>query len=146
MRQCVQGIALHQHRCCHCLYLLLHLTDQLLLLIAAIHRLLAIHDTVGMASEIARTVAAVYCCSVPQTVLIAVASRGIIPVDTRIHLCSVVCSFYILLDVNVLSRHAWGTHTARKINYRKIAVTASSQAAASTNDRCITLYYYKLEL
>jgi hypothetical protein len=86
-----------------------------------------------MASEIARTVAAVYCCSVPQTVMIALASRGIVPVDTRIHLGAVVCSFYILYEVNVISRSAWGVHSTRKtVNYRKIAVTAS---ASCTNDR-----------
>jgi hypothetical protein len=107
-------------------------------------RLLDIGDTVGMASEIARTVAAVYCCSLPQTVMIALASRGIVPVDTRIHLGAVACSFFILYDVNVMSRHAWGRQNTRKlVRYKTVAVISSTQSdslrlTSSQSMRCVT--------
>jgi hypothetical protein len=95
-----------------------------------------------MASEIARTIAAVYCCALPQTVMIALATRGIIPVDTRIHLCMLVCSFYVLYDVNVMSRHAWGRQNSRKlVSYKTVAVISSTHSErfnVTQSMRCVT--------
>jgi hypothetical protein len=127
------------------------LADQSIIVLActaAMHthtvRLLDIGDTVGIASEIARTVGAVYCCDLPMAVMIALASRGIVPVDTRIHLGAVACSFIILFDVNVLSRHAWGRQNSRRlVSYKTVAVISSSQSdslrlTSSQSMRCVT--------
>jgi hypothetical protein len=107
-------------------------TVQLLLYM---HRLLAIGDTVGMGSEIVRTIVAVWCCALPQTILIALATKGIIPVDTRIHVCQVTLFYYVVFDVNILSRRYWGIHSSRSrgATYKGVAAVISSTMFNKSN-------------
>jgi hypothetical protein len=75
--------------------------------------------------------------------MIALATRGIIAVDTRIHLWMVACSFYILYEVLIKSRVAWGRQNSRRlVCYKTIAVMASphssDRCSSNNSTRCAT--------
>jgi hypothetical protein len=95
------------------------------------HRLLDINDSIGMAVEIARSTAAAFCCQAVLVVLIALADKGIIPIDTRMHVCPLASTVLTLLDMHVLSRRYWGTHdnSKKSANHRAVAVTTSTYSA-----------------
>jgi hypothetical protein len=111
-------------------------------LLQCIHRLLAIGDTIGMASEMVRTIGAAFCSYVPLTILVALASNGIIPPDTRITLCAVACGFYSLFNITVLSRHSWGKQRTRTgLNSSTVAVMSRAGSdifEGNVSMRCVT--------
>jgi hypothetical protein len=131
VRGVLDTVAAALNTCCH------GLISSVLL--QCLHRLLAIGDSMGMGLESARMVSFAYCSILPGQVLIALASRGTIPVDIRIHLCYVVCYIYTLFDINVLSRRFWGEQRSRRnINPRAVAVMSSTVFSKSDSLRCVS--------
>jgi hypothetical protein len=103
-----------------------------------------------MGSEIARNLGAYYVFCLPSLILVALMSHDVIPSDTRVHVLPLIVSYIIIIDVNVISRRAWGPQQSSKPlwrtqlstrlaprTYRTVAVhtsMAASESCASTVD------------
>jgi hypothetical protein len=61
-----------------------------------------------MSTEIMRTIGAFLLCYTPMIAVIGLMESGTVPPDSRIQLLAVPCTLYVIYDINVLSRPAWG--------------------------------------
>jgi hypothetical protein len=92
-------------------------------------------DTLSMNTEILRTVAAFILCYSPLITVVALMESGLLQHDSRIQLLVVPCSLFMIFDINVLSRHAWGELPPLK---KTLWSTRSSAAVHSgADDDCI---------
>jgi hypothetical protein len=69
-----------------------------------------VKDTLGLASEMLRALIVFWLFMFPMVILVGLNERDILQADTRIHLLVLIPSFFIIMDINLLSRHAWGCH------------------------------------
>jgi hypothetical protein len=88
-------------------------------------------DTLSMSSEIIRTVAAFILSYTPLITLVALMDKGVLEYDSRVQLLVIPWTVCVIIDINVLSRHAWGV--LEQNSSRKSLWSSRSSAAVHSS-------------
>jgi hypothetical protein len=95
-------------------------------------------DSLSMSSEIIRTVAAFIVSYAPLISVVALMDKGVLEYDSRVQLLVIPWTLCVIVDVNVLSRHAWGVSEQNTL--KKSLWSSRSNAVHSVfDDDCIDI-------